>query len=98
MQYTSGSFAAIITSGFAWILRPRRHVHLPRMPFPARASFEEHTPETVLAFVAQPGSALVMRAAGAARRLQHGRLQAYVLYVLIGVVGLALLAVVGGTR
>jgi hydrogenase-4 component B len=98
MQYTAGSFAAIITSWFAWILRPRRHVHPPMTLFSARATFEEHTPETVLAFVVQPGSALVMRAAGAARRLQHGRLQAYVLYVLIGVVGLALLAVVGGTR
>jgi hydrogenase-4 component B len=98
MQYTAGSFAAIITAWLAWILRPRRHVHPPRTPFPARASYEEHTPETVLALVVQPGGLLVMRLAGAARRLQHGRLQAYVLYVLIGVAGLALLAVIGGAR
>lgn len=98
MQYTAGSFAAIITSWFMWILRPQRHVHQPKTPFLARASFEEHTPETILAFVVQPGGALVMRAAGAARRLQHGRIQAYVLYVLIGVAGLALLAVIGGAR
>jgi hydrogenase-4 component B len=98
MQYTAGSFAAIITSWFAWILRPRRHVHPPMTPFPVRASFESHTPETILALVVQPGGLLVMRLAGAARRLQHGRLQAYVLYVLIGVVGLALLSVIGGAR
>lgn len=98
MQYTAGSFAAIITAWFAWILRPRRHVHRPMTPFPARASFEEHTPETILALVVEPGGLLVMRLAGAARRLQHGRLQAYVLYVLIGVAGLALLAVIGGAR
>jgi len=48
--------------------------------------------------VVRPGGVLVMRAAGAARRLQHGRIQAYVLYVLIGVAGLAILAVTGGAR
>ncbi len=98
MQYTAGSFASIITAWFAWILRPRRHVDSPSTPFPSHASFEEHTPETVLDQVVQPGGVLVMRLAGAARRLQHGRIQAYVLYVLIGVAGLALLAVTGGAR
>jgi hydrogenase-4 component B len=98
MQYTAGSFAAIITAWFALFLRPRRHARLPRTQFPAHASFEEHTPETVLAYVVEPGSRLVMRVVGAARRLQHGRIQAYVLYVLIGVVGLALLSVFGGSR
>ncbi|HEU4929715.1 MAG TPA: proton-conducting transporter membrane subunit, partial [Candidatus Krumholzibacteria bacterium] len=98
MQYTAGSFAAIITSWFAWILRPRGHANRPTTIFPARASFEEHTPETVLEHVVEPGGTLVVRLAGAARRLQHGRIQAYVLYVLIGVAGLALLAVMGGAR
>jgi hydrogenase-4 component B len=97
MQYTAGSFAATITAWFAWILRPQRHVDAPSKRFPAHASFEEHTPETVLEHVVQPGGLLVLRVAGAARRLQHGRIQAYVLYILIGVAGLAILAV-GGAR
>lgn len=98
MQYTAGSFAAIITAWFAWFMRPRRHLRLPKTQFPAHASFEEHTPETVLVYAVEPVGRLVMRLVGEARRLQHGRIQAYVLYVLIGVVGLALLSVVGGTR
>jgi len=48
MQYTAGSFAAIITEWFDWILRPIRHEHRTEELFPALASFEEHTPETVL--------------------------------------------------
>jgi hydrogenase-4 component B len=98
MQYTAGSFAATITSWFAWILRPERHARLPAGIFPGRSSFEEHTPETVLERVVEPTGHGVMRAAGIARRLQHGRLQAYVLYVLVGVVGIALLAVLGVSR
>jgi hydrogenase-4 component B len=63
--------------------------------FPAQASLETHTPETVLARVVEPAGAMVMRVSGAVRRLQHGRVQAYMLYLLIGLVALALLAVVG---
>lgn len=98
MQYTAGSFAAIIVGWFAWILRPQRHAHLPVGLFPSKASFEEHTPETVLTYVVYPAGRVVMRVVGAARRLQHGRLQAYILYVLIGVIGLAILAAAGSTR
>ena len=98
MQYTAGSFAAIITAWFSWVLRPQRRANVSSTLFPSHASFHEHTPETILDCVVRPGGAFVMRVAGAARRLQHGRIQAYVLYVLIGVLGLALLAVVGGAR
>lgn len=98
MQYTAGSFAATITSWFAWILRPERHLRPAPGLFLGPASFEEHTPETVLERVVEPASRGVLHAAGLARRLQHGRIQAYVLYVLIGVLGIALLAVMGGAR
>jgi hydrogenase-4 component B len=98
MQYTAGSFAGIITEWFAWILRPRFHAHPPRGLFPAHASFEEHTPETVLEDVVEPAGSVVMRLSSAVRRLQHGRMSAYILYLLLGVAGLALLAVLGGTR
>jgi len=98
MQYTAGSFAGIITEWFAWILRPRRQAHLPREIFPARASFEEHTPETVLEDVVEPAGAGVMRLSGLVRHLQHGRLQAYILYLLIGLAALAVLALIGGAQ
>jgi hydrogenase-4 component B len=98
MQYTAGSFAGIITGWFAWILRPKRHAHLSRDIFPARSEFEEHTPETVLENVVEPAGSLVMAVSMAARRLQHGRLQSYIFYLLLGLVALAIIAVFGGAR
>ncbi len=89
MQYTAGSFAGIITEWFAFILRPERHEHRPEGLFPANASCAERTPETVLQHVVEPAGGIVMRLSRAARSLQHGRVQSYLLYLLIG---LALLA------
>ena len=98
MQYTAGSFAGIITGWFAWILRPERHAHLPQGLFPSRASYAEHTPETVLEKVVEPAGGSVMAVARAARRLQHGRLQFYILYLVLGLAALALLVWMGGGR
>ena len=98
MQYTAGSFAGTITSWFDWILRPHRHSHLPRDPFPAQASYEEHTPETVLEHVVQPAGAGVMWVSNLVRGLQHGRLQAYLFYLLLGLAGLIVLALMGGGK
>jgi hydrogenase-4 component B len=98
MQYTAGSFAGIITGWFDWILQSRRHAHLPKDNFPTHADFEEHTPETVLEHVIEPTSSLVMRISTAVRRLQHGRVQAYILYLLVGLVALAILAALKGLK
>jgi hydrogenase-4 component B len=98
MQYTAGSFASMITGWFGWILRPRRNVHRPRGPFPGQATYEEHTPETVLEHVIHPAGLVIMGLSAAVRRLQHGRLQAYLIYLLTGLAALALLAVWGGAR
>jgi hydrogenase-4 component B len=96
MQYTAGSFAAIITDWFAWILHPQRHELRPANTFPDKAAFEEHTPETVLEYVVEPAGAVVAQIANAARRLQHGRLQAYLLYVAAGVALLGIIVLMGG--
>jgi len=93
MQYTAGSFAAIITEWFAWILRPVRHAHRPEELFPQRASFEEHTPETVLERVIEPVARAVLWVSALSRRLQQGRVQAYLLYLIIGLAAVAALAV-----
>jgi hydrogenase-4 component B len=95
IQYTAGSFAAIIVEWFAWILRPVRHEQRAEETFPARARFAVHTPETVLEHVVEPVGGAAMLAATFARRLQHGRLQAYLFYVLVGVAGLAGLVMLG---
>ncbi|MBI2516866.1 MAG: NADH-quinone oxidoreductase subunit H [Opitutae bacterium] len=96
MQYTAGSFAGIITEWFAWILRPVRHELRPEGALPAVAELSEHTPETVLEHVVEPAGGAVMRVSGLVRRLQHGRLQAYLLYLLIGVAALGALVLSGG--
>jgi hydrogenase-4 component B len=96
MQYTAGSFAAIITGWFAWILRPQRPAEPVMATFPTRAGYGEHTPETVLEHVIAPAAGVVMRLAIAARRLQHGRVQAYLFYLVAGLAALAAVALSGG--
>jgi len=95
IQYTAGSFAATILEWFAWIVRPVRKAVLPEEAWPAGASLEVHTPETVLEYLVLPAGALVMRVSHAVRRLQHGRLPAYLFYILAGVAGLAALVLSG---
>ncbi len=89
MQYTAGSFAGLLTEWFAWILQPERHALRPAVVFPAKASHVQHTPETVLKFVVTPVVAFTLRISMAVRRLQHGRVQSYVLYLLMGLAALA---------
>ena len=96
MQYTAGSFAGIITGWFSFILRPERHEHRPEGVFPDSASHAEHTPETVLERVVAPVGRAVLRVSTLARRLQHGRVQSYVLYILLGLLALAGWVCLGG--
>jgi hydrogenase-4 component B len=98
MQYTAGSFAAIITEWFAWILRPLRHAEPIETNFPATARYEQHTPETVLEHVVEPVGRGILQLSSACRRLQHGRLQAYLLYLLAGIAALAGLVMTGGPQ
>jgi hydrogenase-4 component B len=96
MQYTSGSFAGLAAGWFTWILRPMRKLRRPRGIFPDEAIHLERFPETVLERVAAPVGAWFIRLSTAVRRLQHGRLQAYILYVVAGLVALAILVLLGG--
>jgi len=96
MQYTAGSFAGIITGWFAFILQPERHEQRPVEPFPVASSRVEHTPEPVLRYLVEPVSTVVLRAATAARALQHGGVQSYLLYLLFGIAALAGVVLSGG--
>ena len=89
MQYTAGSFAAVITEWFAFILRPQLRQHRPDGYFPNNASHSSHTPETVLEHAVEPAGRVVMRVSTIVRRLQHGRAQPYILYILLGLLALA---------
>jgi hydrogenase-4 component B len=98
MQYTAGSFAGIINEWFDWILRRERHELRPEENFPKHAHQAEHTPETVLEKVVEPVATAVLNISAVARRLQHGRVQSYLLYLLIGIALLGVLVVMGGAQ
>lgn len=98
MQYSGGSFAGIATQWFAWILRPQRLVRRVRGHFPEQALALERIPETVLEKAIQPASAGVSWLADGAKKMQHGRLHLYILYVFAGVMLLGALAFWGGMQ
>jgi hydrogenase-4 component B len=98
MQYVSASFAGIAGGWFRWILQPERKLRRPRGLFPANAIHLERVPETVLERVIGPVGSGIMAAANSVRRLQHGRLQFYVLYIVAGLIALGLLVLLKGLR
>lgn len=98
MQYTSGSFAGIVAGWFRWALQPERRLRRPRGIFPSGGLSVERVPETVLERLLVPAGGAVMRLSTAVRRLQHGRLRAYILYLLAGLLALGALVLLGGIR
>jgi hydrogenase-4 component B len=97
MQYVSASFAGIVSGWFTWILQPERKMRRPRGHFPAEAIRLERVRETVLERIISPVSVAIMQVSTSVRRLQHGRLQFYILYVVAGLIGLSVLVVLRGT-
>lgn len=97
MQYTSGSFGDLAAGWFGWLLRPELKWRRLHCPFPAKATHIQRHPETVLEYVLTPASHAIMRVSNVVRRLQHGRLQAYILYVAAGLLVLGFLVLTGGT-
>ncbi len=96
MQYTAASFAGITAGWFDWILQPMLRWRRPRGLFPTGAFRRESVPETVLERVISPVAAGVLRVSTAVRRLQHGRLQSYILYLVTGLLGLGVLVLLEG--
>jgi hydrogenase-4 component B len=91
MQYTAGSFGAMAAEWFRWILRPERRQRRPRDLLAGPARLLERTPETILERGLEPAARLLLRGVDVFRRLQHGGLQSYLLYVLVGIGALAVL-------
>lgn len=90
MQYSSSSFAGMLVNLFASLLRPSMHRPEIRELFPKVTSFASHVPEVILELIMVP---LFMKADerfSTVRRLQHGQLHLYILYVFLAL--LALLA------
>ncbi|MBE2214727.1 MAG: NADH-quinone oxidoreductase subunit H [Opitutaceae bacterium] len=98
MQYTSGSFGDLAARWFRWILRPERRLRRPRGPLPDGAVLVDRHPETMLDRVLRPASTGVLHVSTAVRRLQHGRLQSYIVYLVAGIAVLALMVLLGGSQ
>jgi hydrogenase-4 component B len=98
MQYTGGSFAGIVAGWFEWALCPERKLRRPRGIFPVEAIRLERVPEMVLERIIGPVGVAVMLVSTGVRRLQHGRLQFYILYVVGALIALGVLVSMGGAR
>ena len=96
MQYSGGSFAGIPAGWFGWFLLPARKLRRPRGIFPAEASLVEQWPDTVLTRLLAPAGGVILQVSTAVRRLQHGRLQFYLLYLVVGMAALGVLVLWGG--
>jgi len=90
MQYSSSSFAQMLVHLFAWVLRPREQRPVLEKLFPAPQRFESRVDDAVLDGVMLPASRAVSRVLDRARLLQQGRIQVYLLYILITLVLLLL--------
>jgi hydrogenase-4 component B len=90
MQYTSSSFAELLVGILAWALRPSTDAPRLAGPFPARAAFHSHVPDTVLDRALLPSFSAVGRILGWLRPIQHGNVHLYLLYILGTLVALLL--------
>jgi hydrogenase-4 component B len=98
MQYTSASFAGIVSGWFRWGLLPERKQHRPKGNFPAEAIRLERIAETVLERFISPVGLAILQLSTMVRRLQHGRLQFYILYLVLGLIVLGVLVIFEGVR
>jgi hypothetical protein len=96
MQYTSSSFAQWLVDLFAWLLHPIRKTPslavgtrgAPERPtterlFPAHAAFASEVPDVVLDRAILPALQRLAVTAARAHWLQQGRVQTYLLYIMI---------------
>jgi hydrogenase-4 component B len=68
----------------------------PRGFFPSEGLRVARVPEAVLERLLVPAGGVVLQVSTAVRRMQHGRLQYYILYLLVGLFALGLIAILGG--
>lgn len=83
MQYTASSYAQPLARVFQGVLRTEAKVHPPSGYWPASAAFLSRTPDLVLDRTLYPATGAIERGLSVVRRVQHGRLQYYLLYVFV---------------
>ena len=89
MQYTASSFAQPILDMFRLVLRPHRRLPEIRESFPSGAAFSSETHDLFEQNVYRPTVGLAARLLSPLRRMQHGNLHLYVLYIVVALLALA---------
>jgi hydrogenase-4 component B len=82
LQYTGSSFAELVTSRFAWALRPTVERAEVVGYFPAPTRFASHVDDTVLDRLLRPFARIALVVTAWFRSLPQGQLQRYIVYVL----------------
>jgi hydrogenase-4 component B len=82
-QYTGSSLAEMLTGLFAWALRPRTQRPVIDSVFPSKTGFSAEFPDTLLERAILPVFQYSARQMMKLRLLQQGRVQIYLLYILI---------------
>ena len=90
MQYTASSFAQPLVRLFGFLLRVRRHSTPPGGLFPQAASLETHAADPAHQEMYLPFFLWAGRAANRLRVIQHGRLNLYLLNVVLTLAALLL--------
>lgn len=88
MQYTASSFAQPLLSLFQGVVRTRLEEERPAGYFPLKARVASHTPDVAKEYGFRPIATGVFRTLDSLRWLQRGRLQWYLLYIVVTLVGL----------
>ena len=83
MQYTASSFAEPITRLFNVFLHTRRRFSAPTTLFPASSSFSTETGDVFHESLFRPVFITIHRLLSRVRWLQHGRLNLYILYIIV---------------
>jgi hypothetical protein len=88
MQYTASSFADPILRMFRFFLRTRRRFAPPAGLFPASSSFSSQTPDITREGIYRPAFSMVESFLARFRWLQHGRLNLYILCIVLALLTL----------
>lgn len=83
MQYTASSFAQPLTDLFQAVLRTRAALTPPQGLFPGAAACATHTPDVCREGLYRPLFEALGRGLVGLRRLQHGNLHLYILYIAL---------------
>jgi hydrogenase-4 component B len=87
MQYSGSSFAQPLVAAFRPLLRTRYHGQSPSGYFPERAEMRTEADDPAMSRFFAPIFTFLGSLAAGVKAIQYGRLQGYVLYILLALLG-----------